>query len=220
MAWRIAMVLFISTATAFCSPQAIAQPAPVRPKPPAIKDRDWIQIPLDAFVLHQLEAAGLKPAPEATREELLRRLTLALAGRSATAAEIDAFVASKTKRAYEKEVDRLLESQGFNDRFGDAIRLLNKNDPRTARAVANRCWQTFFGRRLDNAEALEWLACELLDPTLVNCCDVDRPIPEAWSVKHLARAIVVSAIYRQSARVDNNMLRYDPENRLLGRGPQ
>ncbi len=217
---RIAALLFLGTMVAFDSRQAFAQPAPVRPKLPAVKDREWIQIPLDAFVLHRLEAAGLKPAPETSREELLRRLTRTLVGRTATAAEIEAFVASKHKRAYEKEVDRLLESPGFNARFADVIRLMQKDEPHSARAAANRCWRTFFGRPLEHADALEWLACELLDPSLVNCCDVDRPIPEAWDVKCLARAIAVSAIYRQSATAGDEMLRRDPENRLLGRGPR
>ena len=102
---------------------AFAQNPPVRPKPPMIQDRDWIQIPLDAFVLSRLETAGLKPMPEASRPELLRRLTLSLAGRAATAAEIDAFVASRDKRAYEKEVDRLFDSSGLLARFAEVARL-------------------------------------------------------------------------------------------------
>ena len=105
---------------------ADAQP-PVRPKPPAVQDRAWIQIPLDAFILHRLEAEKLKPAPEASREEILERLTRAIAGRSATKAEIAAFVASTNKRAYEKELDRLLCEKDFDERFADVRRLVRKD---------------------------------------------------------------------------------------------
>lgn len=202
MPFRILLSLAITFAIE--ADQTFAQSPPERPKPPAVKNRDWIRIPLDAFVLHRLEAEGREPAPVAGREELLRRLTPVLAGRDATKQEIDAFVASRDKRAYEKEVDRLLESPGFAERFAEVARLKKKDHPSTARAAANLAWRKFFGRPLvsddgsGHPDALEWLACELLDPTLINCCDLDRPLPEAWDIKHLAKAIVVSAVYRQT----------------------
>jgi hypothetical protein len=52
------------------------------------------------------------------------------------------------------------------------------------------------GTPLENGPALEWFAAELLDPTLVNCCELDRPFPQAWDVKPLAKAIAVSAMFR------------------------
>src|SRR5947209_8275947 len=60
---------------------------------PAVKNRRWIQTPLDAFVLAKLEEKHLSPAPAADRRTLLRRATYDLVGLPPTPDEIDAFVA-------------------------------------------------------------------------------------------------------------------------------
>src|SRR6266852_4087684 len=65
----------------------------VRPELPAVKRKEWVQTPIDAFVLARLEHEGLEPSPEATREILLRRVTLDLTGLPPSPAEIDAFLA-------------------------------------------------------------------------------------------------------------------------------
>src|SRR4051794_1036718 len=58
-------------------------------------DKAWVKTPVDAFVLEQLNKAGLKPAPQAARATLIRRVTYDLIGLPPTPAEIDAFVADK-----------------------------------------------------------------------------------------------------------------------------
>ena len=69
---------------------------PVRKPLPQTNDRTWAKNGIDNFVLEQLERAGLKPSPEATRETLIRRVTLDLTGLPPTLAEIDAFLADKS----------------------------------------------------------------------------------------------------------------------------
>ena len=54
--------------------------APARPDPPALHDAGWVRNSLDRFVLAKLEEKGLKPAPEADRSTLIRRLSLDLTG--------------------------------------------------------------------------------------------------------------------------------------------
>lgn len=196
---------FMLAAVVFACASASFAQLPVRPKTPAITHRDWIEIPLDTFFLHRLEVSGKEPPPRLPREAELQRLTQSLVGRNATSAELAAFVKSRDKRAYEKEIDRLLNAPEFEPRFVAVKKLLRKDDPASARRAANECWRIIVGELLVANEgtgphdALEWLACEVIDPTLVNCCELDR-IPEAWDVKHLARAIVVSAAYRCRAR--------------------
>ena len=73
--------------------------------------------PVDAFVLARLDKEGLKFSPEADRTTLLRRLSLDLIGLPPTAAEVDAFLADKTPNAYEKQVDRLLQSPHYGERW-------------------------------------------------------------------------------------------------------
>ena len=65
--------------------------------------------PLDAFVMTRLEKEGLRYAPPASKETLIRRVTFDLTGLPPTLAEIDAFLTDKSPDAYDKLVDRLLE---------------------------------------------------------------------------------------------------------------
>ena len=73
--------------------------------------------PIDAFLAARLEKEQLTFQPEAPREVLLRRVTLALTGLPPTLAEVDAFLADKSPRAYENVVDRLLASPHFGERL-------------------------------------------------------------------------------------------------------
>jgi len=87
------------------------------PPTPAVKRRDWVRTPIDAFVLAGLEAKGLTPSPPADRRTLLRRVTFDLLGLPPTPAEIDAFLNDHSADAYEKVVDRLLASPHYGERW-------------------------------------------------------------------------------------------------------
>ncbi|HSQ56699.1 MAG TPA: DUF1549 domain-containing protein, partial [Gemmata sp.] len=73
--------------------------------------------PIDAFVRAKLKDAGLEPAPRATREQLIRRVTFDLHGLPPTPEEIDAFVSDKSANAWEKVIDRLLASPLYGERW-------------------------------------------------------------------------------------------------------
>jgi hypothetical protein len=75
------------------------------------------QAAIDEYVKTDLDARGLKPAPPATREQLIRRVTYDLTGLPPTLSEVDAFVADQSPDAYEKLVDRLLASPRFGERM-------------------------------------------------------------------------------------------------------
>jgi hypothetical protein len=91
---------------------------PVRPKVPSVKGpKSAVKNPIDAFVLERLQQEKLKPAPEADRATLIRRVSLDLTGLPPSMAEVDAFLADKSKDAYEKVVDRLLVSPHFGERW-------------------------------------------------------------------------------------------------------
>lgn len=91
--------------------------APKQPALPMVKQGDWPKSPIDYFVLAKLEAAGLKPSPEADKYTLVRRLYLDLIGIPPTPAEADAFVNDKSPDAYEKLVERLLRSPHYGERW-------------------------------------------------------------------------------------------------------
>jgi mono/diheme cytochrome c family protein len=96
------------------------QPA-VEPALPAVKDQAWAITPIDRFILAELEAKGLRPSPAAEPRTLLRRLTFDLTGLPPTLEEVEAFVrecATNPRTAYERCVDRLLESPQYGERWG------------------------------------------------------------------------------------------------------
>ena len=98
--------------------------------------------------------------------------------------------------------------------------LVNPENPLTARVTVNRLWERFFGTGIvktsedfgrqgetpSHPELLDWLATEFSRT--------------GWDVKAMQKLIVMSAVYRQSAAVDEPRLEKDPFNRLLARGPR
>lgn len=128
-----------------------------------------------------------------------------------------------------------MDPKAPHNRLGLADWLTSTNNPLTARVLANRVWQHYFGTGLvptpedfgtradkpSHPELLDWLASELMTPTF----NVSRPTTDTghavpWSLKNLHRLIVSSATYRQSSRVTPELLEKDPYNRLLARGPR
>jgi mono/diheme cytochrome c family protein len=88
-----------------------------RPQSPAV-DGSWARSPLDAFVLAKLREHGLAPSLEAARISLIRRVTFDLTGLPPTLEEVAEFVADSAPDAYERLVDRLLESPHYGQRWG------------------------------------------------------------------------------------------------------
>jgi hypothetical protein len=89
-----------------------------QPAVPSVHNKSWIRTPVDTFIAAAHQAKSLKPNPEASRRELIRRLSLDLIGLPPTAEEVDQFVASASPTAYEELVDRLLASPHYGERWG------------------------------------------------------------------------------------------------------
>lgn len=82
---------------------------PTRPPLPAVKNKAWVRTPVDAFILHELEARKIEPSPEADARTLLRRLSLDLIGLPPTPSEI--------ARSADDPVERLLASPHYGERM-------------------------------------------------------------------------------------------------------
>ncbi len=86
-------------------------------RPPSLRRKGLAINAIDHFILEKLDEANLAPAPAAPREILLRRLSLDLTGLPPTLSEIDSFLADSSENAYEKQVDRLLESPHYGEKM-------------------------------------------------------------------------------------------------------
>ncbi len=100
-------------------------------RPPTVTRRGWVRNPVDQFILHELEAKGLRPSPEADRRTLARRLWMDLTGLPPTPPEMDAYLSDTSKDAYTKLVERLLASPRYGENWArmwlDVVRYSDSN---------------------------------------------------------------------------------------------
>ncbi len=88
------------------------------PAPPAVKNESWAKSPIDRFILGKLEEKSIAPAPHADKATLLRRASFDLTGMPPTKEELEAYLADESPDGFEKEVDRLLASPRYGERWG------------------------------------------------------------------------------------------------------
>ena len=91
---------------------------PVLPELPKVRDASWPRNAIDTLILARLDREKLKPSAAAEKETLLRRVTFDLTGLPPTLLEVDAFLADSSPEAYEKVVDRLLQSPRYGEHMG------------------------------------------------------------------------------------------------------
>ena len=100
-------------------------------EPPRPQRADWSEQPIDHFVLARLEQQKLQPSPPAERRTLIRRVTLDLTGLPPTRDEIADFLNDASEQAYEKLVDRLIDSPAYAEQMArywlDLVRFADTN---------------------------------------------------------------------------------------------
>tara|TARA_R110002111_G_scaffold108086_1_gene166727 strand:- start:19276 stop:22176 length:2901 start_codon:yes stop_codon:yes gene_type:complete len=102
-------------------------------KPPVIKDLPvaWQKHPIDQFIAAKLQEKDLLPSPRASKRTLIRRATYNLTGLPPTPEEVVAFEQDQAPDAYEKLIDRLLDSPGYGEQWGrhwlDVVRFGESN---------------------------------------------------------------------------------------------
>lgn len=90
---------------------------PIKAPLPKVADPSKARNAIDSFILAALDEHSTKPSPEASRSTLIRRLSLDLTGLPPTAGEVAAFLAHEAPGAYERLVDRLLDSPHYGERM-------------------------------------------------------------------------------------------------------
>lgn len=91
---------------------------PVAAPVPVTASRHLVRTPIDSFLLARQEARGLSFSPEAARTTLLRRASLDLVGLPPSPEEIQAFLNDARPDAFERQIDRLLDSPHYGERWG------------------------------------------------------------------------------------------------------
>jgi mono/diheme cytochrome c family protein len=88
--------------------------APAKPAEPKVEN-SWAKSPIDKFLILEMAKKNLAPNGLANKETLIRRLTLDLTGLPPTPAEVQAFLSDKSASAYDKLVDRLINSPQYGE---------------------------------------------------------------------------------------------------------
>ncbi|WP_254510601.1 PSD1 and planctomycete cytochrome C domain-containing protein [Anatilimnocola floriformis] len=105
--------------------------AVTRPAVPEVKNKSWVRNPVDAFILAGLESKGFTPAAPAEKASLLRRAYYAVTGLPPSPAEVESFLKDNSDGAYERAIDRLLESRQYGEHWGrhwlDLVRYAETN---------------------------------------------------------------------------------------------
>ena len=88
-----------------------------RPGPPNVSSPGRVRNPIDRFILARLAKEGIEPSPEAGKRTLVRRLGLDLLGLPPEPEDVARFIADESPEAYERLVDRLLESPHYGEKW-------------------------------------------------------------------------------------------------------
>ena len=120
-----------------------------RPIPPAIDHSTWPKSDIDRFILAKLQKHALSPAATADRRTLLRRATFDLTGLPPTVTEMNAFLDDPAETAFDRVVDRLLNSKAYGERWArhwlDVVRYADFHDAnpkaRTASCEITEAWK-------------------------------------------------------------------------------
>ncbi len=160
-----------------------------RPVVPATHDQAWPRNDLDRFILARLEAAGLKPSSEASREMLIRRVTFDLTGLPPTPRAVDAFLADTSPEAYEKVVDRLLASPQFGERMAldwlDAARYADTHGYHIDSARDMTKWREYVIDAFNHNKPFDQFIVEQLAGDLLPGATIEQKIASGFNRNHM-----------------------------------
>ena len=161
--------------------------SPQRPTPPKTEST-WPQNSIDHFVLAQMQSLNLAPNDPASREILIRRITLDLTGIPPTIDEIDSFLADKKPDAYSRLVQRLLHSPKFGERMAvDWLDAARYGDSSVFHADGPRdmwAWRDWVINAFNNNKSYKDFTIEQLAGDLLPTPTVDQQIASGFNRNH------------------------------------
>ena len=163
--------------------------APARVGPPSVQQESWSRNAVDRFIVARLEAEKLTPSREAARETLIRRVSLDLTGLPPTPAQVDAFLADTSPDAYEKVVDRLLQSEHYGERMAvdwlDAARYADSNGYQVDRDRELWPWRNWVIRAFNANMPFDQFTIEQLAGDLLPSATLDQKIATGFHRNHM-----------------------------------
>ena len=179
---------------------------PTRPDVPSVQDKNWAQNNIDLFIQQRLESEGFSLSPMATKETLIRRVTLDLTGLPPTPGEVEAYLNDTSASAYEKVVDRLMASTRYGEHMAltwlEASRYADTDGYQNDRLRFMHVWRDWLIESLNNNKpydefVIEQLAGDMLPNatlrqqiatgfTRANRINSENgAIPEEWLVENI-----------------------------------
>jgi uncharacterized protein DUF1553/uncharacterized protein DUF1549/cytochrome c len=163
--------------------------APVQPPVPASEGNGVVRNPIDAFILARLKKEGLAPSPEAARRTLIRRVTFDLTGLPPTLKEIDEFLNDQTDGAYEKLVDRLLNSPRFGERLAldwlDAARYADTHGYHIDSGRDMTKWREYVINAFNRNKPFDQFTIEQLAGDLLPNATIEQKIASGFNRNHM-----------------------------------
>lgn len=166
---------------------------PVRPELPAVEREDWPRNAVDAFLLAEMEDAGIAPSPAAERSTLLRRVFLDLTGLPPTPEELAAFLADDQPDAYERWVDKLLSEEPYVSRYAermatpwlDAARYADTIGIHTDAGRQMWAWRDWVLRALRDDMPFDRFVVEQLAGDLIPEATLDQKVASGFNRNHV-----------------------------------
>ena len=162
---------------------------PVTPPLPKVKKTSWPKNGIDRFILARLEQEKLQPSPQADKATLLRRVTLDLTGLPPTPDEVSAFLADKSSRAYEKVVDRLLQSPHYGERMAldwlDAARFADTHGYHIDSGRDMTRWRKWVIDSFNQNKPFDQFTIEQLAGDLLPNATVEQKIASGFNRNHM-----------------------------------
>ena len=161
---------------------------PKKPEIPLLKDRSWPKNELDHFVLAQMENHQLAPAPEASKEKLLRRLSFDLRGLPPTPEELSSFISQEGEDAYEQWVDTYLASPHYGEHMAiswlDAARYADSHGYQDDRPRTMWPWRDWVVKAFNNNMPYDSFAIYQLAGDLLPNAGYEQKLATAFNRNH------------------------------------
>jgi hypothetical protein len=191
--------------------------APTRPPVPEIAQGQRVNNPIDAFVLARLDAEGIEPSPRASKERLIRRVYFDLIGLPPTLEEIDEFLADDAPDAFDRLVERLMQSPHYGERMAadwlDGARYADSNGYQNDFARNMSPWRDWVIKAYGSHMPYDEFVTQQLAGDLLPDATLDQRIATGFNRNH--RTVTEAGSIEEEWHVENVVDRVETMGTVL-----